>query len=248
MFRKLTFGFMTILVSGYVTAQVSIRAHQHFFILSTANMDTYKVDVIDGVATARYTNDPAGLSGSPYFNDEFLDGTMTTLDGTIIPGLKYRYDIYGDKMDFILDGDTATIRKPLALRSVELGERKFVYEVYLLNDNSVATGYFELLQDSEYLSVLLKREVEFEQDIYMANYGGGGGTKAFNLKQVHSVYVKHGESAALKIGNKRDLLEAIPDHRGQVKEFMKEKELSIKRAEDIQDIARYYNSIQESGS
>lgn len=239
---------IALLATGCVTAQMSIQAHQHFSILSTVNMDTYKVDVIDGVATVRYTNDPAGLSGSPYFNDEFLDGCMTTLDGTIIPGLKYRYDIYGDKIDFILNGDTATIRKPLALRSVEVGEQKFVYEVYLLNDNSVATGYFELLQHSDYLSVLLKREVEFEQDIYMANYGGGGGTKAFNLKQVHSLYLKHGESAALKISNKRDLLEAIPDHREQVKEFMKEKELSIKRAEDIQDIARYYNSMQKSGS
>jgi len=152
-----SFYFITtiaLLTAANVTAQISVEAGRGNLNVSTMNMEPNQVDIIDGVATMRYTNSAPALNGSPYLYDEFKDGTMTALDGTVVPGLKYRYDIYADKMQFILQGDTATINKPLALRSVELGDQKFVYEVYMLEADRVATGYFEVIEDSEYLTVL----------------------------------------------------------------------------------------------
>lgn len=246
-FRLLIIAIV-LFFSGNLSAQVIVQGGRGSVSLKTVNLQPSEVEIVDGVAVMKYNNDVANIAGSPYLNDEFVDGTMTTLDGTVIPGLKYRYDIYGDKMQFILNGDTATINKPLALSSIELEEQKFVYDVYLVEANRVATGYFEVIEDNEYLKVLYKRAIELEQDIYVPNYGGGGGSKELRMKPVNSYYVKLAESAARKISNKKDLLKLIPQYNDQIRSYIKEKRLSVKKAADLQAIAIYFERLKETGS
>jgi len=68
------------------------------------------------------------------------------------------------------------------------------------------------------------------------------------MKNVNNFYIKEGQSAAIKINKKKDLLDVITDHRDQVSQYIKEKRLSIKKAEDLQAIVTYYNSLKESAS
>ena len=114
--NRIIITVIALLTAGDVSAQVSFEPGRSSLTISTINMEPHQVDVIDGVATMRYTNSAASLHGSPYLNKEFEEGCMIALNGTHVPGLKYRYDIYGDKMQFILNGDKATIFKPLDLR------------------------------------------------------------------------------------------------------------------------------------
>ena len=236
--------FSLLLLVASVSAQINYTTHQNSFTLNTTNMEPHAVEIIDGVATMSYSNSAATINGSPYLSEEFIVGTMTALNGTVIPGLKYRYDIYGDEMQFILNMDTATINKPLALRSLEIGDQKFQYEVFMLDANRVATGYFEIIEEGGYLSILFRREINLEQDSYVTNYGGGGGTKEFNMKRVNSYYVKLGSSTAQKVKNKKALLQTLPDHQEEVKRYIKDLHLSIKKGEDMQAIAIYYNSLK----
>lgn len=246
--NRITLSLAALLMTTYIGAQVGVQAGQHAFILNTINLEPYQVDIIDGIATMRYSNSAATIQGSPYLNNEFEEGTMITLDGTEIPGLMYRYDIYGDRMQFIINGDTAVINKPMALRSLELGNHKFVYEVFLVDAASVATGYFEVIEENEYLTVLYRRDIEIEQDIYVANYGGGGGTKEFRMKKVNSYFVKPIDSAALLVRNKKDFLNTIPDHQDHVKQYMKDHKISVKKEKDLLEVAKYYNSLHITGS
>jgi len=246
--NRISLSLAALFLTAYMGAQVGIQAGQHGFTLNTQNLEPHQVDIIDGIATMRYSNSAASIQGSPYLNNEFEEGTMTTLDGTVIPGLMYRYDIYGDRMQFIINGDTAVINKPLALRSLELGNRKFVYEVFLVDAGKVATGYFEVIEQNEYLTILYRRVIELEQDIYVSNYGGGGGTKEFKMKNVNSYFVKPSDSAALLVRNKKDFLNTISDHQDLVKTYMKEHKISVKKEEDLLEVAQYYKSLQITGS
>jgi len=246
--NRITLSLAALLLTTYIGAQVGIQAGQHAFVLNTMNLEPYQVDIIDGIATMRYSNAAASILGSPYLTNEFEEGTMTTLDGTVIPGLMYRYDIYGDRMQFIINGDTAIINKPLALRSLELGNRKFVYEVFLVDEGKVATGYFEVIEENEYMTVLFRRAIELEQDIYVSNYGGGGGTKEFKMKNVNSYFVKPIDSAALRVRNKKDFLNTLSDHQDHVKQYMKDHKISVKKEKDLMEVAKYYNSLHTTGS
>jgi hypothetical protein len=163
-------------------AQIEFSQRQGSTILNTKNMEPRHRDVIDGVTKMQMVNELPNFAGSPYLEKEFKKGTMKAIDGTLIPDLKYRYDIYMDRMEFIVNEDTAFIDLPLALEYVQIEERRFQYEVYMLVQDMVAAGYFEILYEGDFMSALFRRQIKLEQDVYVANYGGGGGTKEFRLK------------------------------------------------------------------
>jgi hypothetical protein len=134
------------------------------------------------------------------------------------------------------------------LKSIQIGERNFVYEVFKTDADRVATGYFEVVEESEYLTLLHRRKAELDQDVYVSNYGGGGGTKEFFMKTVDSYYMKMGGSAAREIGNRKDLIELLPVFQAEIRGFMKMNHLKVRNEEDLKAIARYYNSLMEPGS
>lgn len=235
-------------IAGGAFAQIELNTMKGQTTIKTKQMEAYEVDIIDGVATMQYSNSAAAINGSPFLNEEFTEGTMTILDGTEIPGLRYRYDVYGDKMQFIVQEDTATINKPLALKSIVMGERKFAYLVYMLEADRVATGYFEVLEENEHMDILLRRRIELEQDVYVANYGGGGGTKEFAMKEENSYYIRLGENAARKISNKKAFLNSVDEYQDELKQYMKKNKLSVRKANDLQAIAEYYDQLYSSGS
>ncbi len=231
-----------LLISFLVSGQVDIQTQNYSLTISTQTLEAKKVEVIDGVSTMHYSLSSSRLNGSPYLTDEFVPGIMTTLDSTVIEGLRYRYDIYNDEMQFIIGNDTASINKPLALRSIGMDNKTFVYEVYRVSEQMVAAGYFELISKGR-LSLLFRRELELEYDNYVPNYGGGGGTKEFMLKNEDNFFVKIEGSAARKIYNKKDLVNALPDHRDQVKAYMKENGINVRRKGELEELVKYYNSL-----
>jgi hypothetical protein len=242
--RRLFAGlFVLMLCFSGIHAQIGYTPRQGATILNTRNMEPHHVDVIDGVATMRYANDLPYFVGSPYLDEEFRPGTMKSIDGTLIPNLYYRYDIYADRMEFLLNGDTATINRPLAIEYVEIEGRKFEYEVYLLVKDKVATGYFEVLYEGEFMSALSRRRIELEQDIYVANYGGGGGTKDFKMKQIQTHFIRPSNSAAIIITNKKDLYSVMPGHEHKLKTFMKENRISLKREDDFYQVVQYMDRL-----
>lgn len=232
-----------IFISSLLCAQITFQESQHSFTLSTQNMEPRQIDAIDGVSTLHYSMSNATINGTRYLYEEFIEGKMTIVDGTEIPGLRYRYDIYSDEMQFIVNADTASITKPLSLRSLELGERKFVYDVFLIRENVIAAGYFEVIEKGRPLTILYRRGIELEQDAYVTNYGGGGGTKEFRMVEKNSYYLKPERTAAQKIYKKKDFLTTITDHQEEVKQYMKDHRISVKKVEDLQAVVNYYNSL-----
>jgi hypothetical protein len=242
-FHQIALTCAALLISLQISGQVSIQPQHYSVAISNQTLDPKLVEVIDGIATVHYSLNSSPLNGSPYLTDEFVPGTMETLNGAVIEGMKYRYNIYNDEMQFIIGTDTASINKPLAVRSIEMDHKKFVYEVYRVSEQMVAAGYFELLSEGD-MSLLFRRQMELEYDNYVPNYGGGGGTKEFMLKNDNHFYVKLHDGAAQKVYNRKDFLEAIPpDLQERVKQFIKENKFSVRKQEDLMALVVYYNSL-----
>lgn len=240
--KRLGYVLLVLLSPGLLFAQVRYNPGHYSMIYGTESIQPKVVEIIDGVATMRYSQHDHVVKGSPYLNTEFLSGILSMVEAVSIEGLKYRYDIYSDEMQLILDNDTASINRPLSLKSIEIGAQKFVYAVYKTGENSVAAGYFEIIEEGK-LAGLLRREMELKQDIYVQNYGGGGGTKDFYFKENRSYYFRFDQDIAVKITNKKRFLEVIPDHRNQVKAFMKSEKISFRKPEDIKLLVSYYNDL-----
>ena len=240
---EIIFAFcLTLFTSKIIDAQIEYQPRPFSMVYSTSTIEPRMVEIIDGVATYHYSINRVNLNGSPYLSEEFVDGALTAADGTRIEGLKIRYDIYADEMQFILKSDTASINRPLALRSLELEEKKFIYEVYQVSENVVAAGYFEVISEDN-LSLLLRRELNLEYDVYVPHYGGGGGTKETKLKENNNFYTKLGKSTARKIYNKKDFLNSITMHHDQVKVYIKQNRISVRKQEELEALVSYYNTL-----
>ena len=242
--RRLVYILAILVSPGFLFAQIYYNEGFYTMTYGTQSIQAEAIEIIDGVATLRYTQHDHKINGSPYLSQEFLFGVMSTVEAVSIEGLKYRYDIYSDEMQFILNEDTASINKPLTLRSIEIGPQKFIYDIYETGENTVAAGYFEVIEEGR-LTGLLRREMELDQDIYVQNYGGGGGTKDFFYKENKSYYLKFEKDIARKITSKKSFLEAIPDHRDQVKAFMKSEKISVKNPSKLKEVIAFYNEITE---
>lgn len=243
--KRLSWIFTMLLITSGLYAQVSYSTGMFTQTIDVTNMQSEAVvEIIDGVATMRYSQHEHLVKGSPYLNDEFMFGVMSTVEAVKIEGLRFRYDIYGDEMQFILKDDTASITKPLTLRHIEIGDQKFIYDVYETGEDMVAAGYFEVIEEGE-LTGLLRREMELDQDSYTENYGGGGGTKDFYYKDSKAHYLKLDQEIAIKVNNKKRFLEVIPFYRDEVKTFMKKERISVKNRKDFKKLVAYYNTLLE---
>ena len=145
--------FLAVLICpGIIIAQIN---YNESFFSQTYNIANNQseafIEIIDGVATMRYSQHEHLVRGSPYLYDEFLFGVMTTVEAVRIEGLKYRYDIYSDEMQFILKDDTASVTRPLTLRSIQIGQQKFVYDIFQTGENMVSAGYFEVIEEGNLL-------------------------------------------------------------------------------------------------
>jgi len=226
-----------------VRAQIEFSPRAGATVLDTRNLEPRHVGIIDGVTKMHYDNPLPNFIGSPYMEEEFKEGIMKALDGTLIRNLKFRYDIFEDRMELLINQDTAIITWPEAIEYVQIEDRKFQYEVFLLVKDIVATGYFEILYEGDFISALCQRRIKLEKDEYVVNYGGGGGTKALKMKQVKHLFVKPENSAAREIERKKDLISVLPEYEYQISTFLKENRISLKREDDFYRIVEYMDRL-----
>jgi len=78
-----------------------------------------------GYNTYFYLGDESGM----YLNDVWADGKATLVDGAVLNG-KFRYNIYKQKMEAVIEGDTFAFAKPCELSVLQMGEHKFVYTTF----------------------------------------------------------------------------------------------------------------------
>lgn len=232
-----------VIFPALTMAQINYSTSYYSQTYNISNMQSdMVVEIIDGVSTMRYSQHEHAVKGSPYLHEEFLFGVMSTVEAVRIEGLKYRYDVYSDEMQFILNNDTASITKPLTLKFIEIGDQKFIYDVYQTGEDMVAAGYFEVIEEGK-LTGLLRREMELDQDSYTPNYGGGGGTKDFYYKDKEVHYLKLNQDVAHKVTNQKTFIEVIPFYRTEVKSFIKSEKISIRKSHDFKRLISYYNSL-----
>ena len=102
------------------------------------------------------------INGSPYLNDEFLNGKVYTTSKTQFVDIPLRLNIYNDQVEFRnAEGQVYAIATPEIIELIEFGEYQIEYLSYQ-NGNKVSTGYFLLLEKGE-ASLYSKLRVTLEQ-------------------------------------------------------------------------------------
>ncbi len=180
-----------------------------------------------------YYGDPSGM----YMNKQFEEGHAQLLDGTSMEG-KFRYNIYHQKMQCSMEGDTFAFAKPCELEWVIIGEQKFIYATYVRGDREVSNSWFEVLCEGD-CELLLRRYIKYRVT------DGDDDNSNDQLYKMEDYYTRKevNELERLLI-TKKTILESLIEHQDEVSEYIKAENLKVKEQKDLVKLFAYYNKLE----
>ncbi len=226
-----------------VTTKLIGQSSVYKTVILPADIHGEKTVIKDGITTRYYDKlMPSYINGSPYLNDDFMFGQFALKDGRRVEKTKFRYNIYYDTFEMLYKNDTLIISKPYNLKWLTLNDKTYIYTTLLPEGSKVKNGYFEVLAKGQ-LSLYLKRTIKVEYDEFLPNYKGGGGTKEFYYERDISYYVEDNNNYVFVLTSKRRFLKNIPDHKSEIKKFMKQNKTKIREESSVVQLINYYNSF-----
>jgi len=183
-----------------------------------------------------------GTSGTPYLNQEWIEGVIIMKDNSVITGNKFRYNIYTQQMQFTNNLDTMAIANPEEIKLVRFADKEFIYANFYQKDE-LKQGYFELLKEGE-CSVLkrwivsyhlVEGETHQRMDI--------SGDKQEFIRECNC-FLKFGNNPARELENrKKDFIACFEEDSQSISAFMKQGKLKYKNQDDLLEIVDYYNVL-----
>ncbi len=180
------------------------------------------------------------VQGSPYLNEEFIQGSVYTTSKTRFADVPLRYNIYNDNIEFKLsDNPVQELANPEIVEKVEFGDYKFVYIPYS-DSKKTEKGFFNILEEGK-ATLYQKPLVIFEEAKATSPYQDAKPAR-FDRKS-DEYYIQVANEEASKVDSKKDLPNLFPDHKKEVETFIKKKKVKPNNEESLVELVKYYNSL-----
>jgi hypothetical protein len=144
-------------------------------------------------------------------------------------------------MEYKKNDSSYTIRPNLVINKVLTDDNTFVVERYQEDGNN-RTGFFVRLDSGE-ACLLVKKKITIKNR-EEATPMKPEVTPAQYKRMLDEYYIKIGNSEPVKIKNTKAILEILPEHKEQVKSFIKSEKISARDPEELTALVQYYNSIK----
>ncbi len=215
----------------------SIAAQTNYEIMNSVNF--FRVaKVMKGETNAELTAED--IEGSPYLNDEFVNGNVYTTSKTMFPDIPLRFNIYNHEIEFKSpEGKIAAIDTPEIVEKIEFGDYVVKYIPYK-DVKKIKRGFLLLLSDG-HAKLFARPSVDFRAAVPPAAYKDAVPAKF--IDKATSYYIRVGEDAALLIEKKKDLTLAFPDHQQEIAAFIKKHKISHRKEDKLTALVEFYNSL-----
>jgi hypothetical protein len=222
-----------------------------FLILSTGLMAQSKYQISEAIhffnankysrGDTRSMLEAANIEGSPYLNDEFVEGSVFTKSKTQFVGIPLRYNVYEDQIEFKSDkGEVQVLAAPEMMDKIEFGEYKMVYIPYSVT-KKIKRGFFIEMVKGDQASLFFRPTVIFKRAQKPAAYQDA--EPARFIQRSNEYFIRVGKEPAKLISRKKDLRKAFPEHQKDVKSFIKKNNVRPNKPERLEKLVRYYNSL-----
>ncbi len=194
------------------------------------------------IASGEWNNElkRSDIKGSPYLDENFINGTIYTMQKEKYENVPMRYNIYSDDIEFkSFNGDALAIAAPETLEKVEIGNHQFYYIPYILS-KKIEHGYFERIE-GENASLFTRYEVIFKDAEAAGAYKDA--SPAQFVRKMDEYFIRVGDEPAAIITNKKDLIDIFPDHKNEVEVFIKKHKTKTNKVDSLAELVKYYNSL-----
>ncbi len=180
------------------------------------------------------------IDGSPYLNDEFINGSIFTIQKQQYANIPVRYNIYNDQLEFKTEsGEIQALASPEIVEKVEFGNYKMDYLPYTYSQK-IHKGFFIILAEGK-ASLYAKKNITFKDAEPPGAYKEAQPPKFVN--SADNYFIRIGEQEAKIVSNKKDILEIFGDHQKEIEVFIKKNKTKTNKPESLIELVQYYNSL-----
>lgn len=186
--------------------------------------------------------DLSKIKGSPYKNENFIDGFVYIKDSDSRITASFRYNIYNDAIEFIdtKDQSIKALHKKEGM-DFNFGGENFIYKNKNTSKN-IKPGYYKvLLTNEEATSLFVKYSCDFIQEIPAPTPLQQETRAEFKTKTFYYILIE-GVMKDLP-RSKKKIIEAFLSHRSKVKTYISKNRLNVKDEKDLIQLVSYYNSL-----
>ena len=181
------------------------------------------------------------VEGTPYFNDEWMKGTVVMNSDDHFTGVYLKLDLYNNEVHYRDAGGnelvaTTTIKKIILFDSAAQRIFNFINGEYI-NANSHIKGWYELLVEGEASAFKQIRKQINEDKPY------GSATVEQSIHTSFLYYTLYNGNFVL-IKKFRDIPDVLRDKKDQVTKYIKDNKLAGKSDDDYRSVFDYYNALK----
>lgn len=178
--------------------------------------------------------------GSPYLEEDFTEGSVYTKSKKQYVEVPLRYNIYTGEVEFRSgDGPVQALAAPRSVEKIAFGEYHLEF-VPFQDRNKVERAFFVVAEKGR--ATLYRRpRVRLQEAKEPAAYQDAQPAKF--SRQSDDFFIRVGTKPAKPVEKKKHLVEVFPDHKKELETFIKENNVKPKRAETLEELVKYYNSL-----
>jgi len=202
-------------------------------------MDNFRFNKITEGTYSRNNLKLTDIQGTPYLDEEFIPGKITTGEGVVYTDIPLRYNGYSDELEFQKGVDSYIFDPKTIVKRAEFGGLVFGCMEYY-EGKKIQNGFFGILAMGK-ATLLVKYTVKFLEK---------EAVKAFVEPKparfdppVKDYYLTIDGTPANFISGKKGLLELFGTHKGEMESFISKNKLSIKKDNDLTKIVVYFNGL-----
>lgn len=180
------------------------------------------------------------IDGSPFLNDEFINGNIYTELKQQFVDVPLRFNIYNDQVEFKTgENKIQAIATPEIVDKIEFGEYTMFYLPFT-NVKKVRKGFFILIEPGK-ASLFYKPQVAYKNATQPGAYQDAEPAKFIRQADIYYIKVEPGE--AKLVSTKKDLVNLFPDRNKEIAAFIKKNKIKTNKVESLTSLVQYYNSL-----
>ncbi|HAF28332.1 MAG TPA: hypothetical protein DCG75_04715 [Bacteroidales bacterium] len=184
-----------------------------------------------------FTQKQVQISKVNYFlNEDWQGGLIQLKDDRNVNGYLYRYNIFTDQIEL------RTVVDPSPVEIISIGVQKFIHSDFLVNEESISSGYFELIVNGD-CKLLLRRYIRSNEQDYRVSKILGSSSAAPASTVMKEYYIKKGTEPAVLIDKSKETLLNYLSDKESFKEFLDKKFLLFINENKLIELINYYNKI-----
>jgi hypothetical protein len=177
------------------------------------------------------------IKGSPYLNDQYVEGTITYANKSATVPL--RYNAFKDMMEYQQNGQ-ALVLDARDIQRVQLGDDTFVACAYD-NSGKKKFGFFTLLDSGE-MVLLGKKSITYVPAM-KGRALDGSDMPAQYKPGADTYYYTLGDGTLKQVDNLKALLADLPENQSAVADYARKEKISCKKEKDLVALVKHYNSL-----